>query len=232
MDLAAFRTDAHHLGLLRASARAVYYRANGATGVRFYRYVVLELGQESSELATRAVPYECRLLEHAEARAFSSDPANGMIPALVEQALRGGDHCYGILDGNVLASSGWYSSRPTRVQERLLVNFDSRYLYMHGGYTRPEYRGQNLHGIGLARALRALGARGYGGIVSIAERMNFASLASAHRTGFRDCGTVIVFPVGRRVLILQTRAPSRYGLRLEPRDVDSDVMMGAPSEGT
>jgi hypothetical protein len=217
VDLAAFRSDAHYVGLLRATARAAYFRAHRATGLRLYRFVVLEPGHESAELATRVVPYECRLLDPAEARALFTDPANGMDPAQVERALRADDQCYGILDGGVLASSGWYSHEPTRVQNTLVVTFDPRYLYMHDGYTRPEYRGQNLHGIGLARALRVLCARGYAGFVSIAERVNFASLDSAYRVGFRDRGTAIVIPRPTRVHIVQTHAARRYGLQLRPR---------------
>jgi GNAT superfamily N-acetyltransferase len=217
VDLAAFRSDAHYFGLLRATARAVYFRAQRATGLRLYRFVVLEPGHESTELATRVVPYECRLLDPAEARALFRDPANDMDPAQVERALRADDQCYGVLDDGVLASFGWYSHEATPVQNSLVVTFDSRYLYMHDGYTRPEYRGQNLHGIGLARALRVLCARGYSGFVSIAERVNFASLDSAHRAGFRDGGTAVVIPRRARVHILQTRAARRYGLQLRPR---------------
>jgi len=212
MDLAAFGTDARHFGVTRALLRAGYYRAHAACGVRLFQYLVMEAGDVNRELLARPVPYECRILADDEIAALVHDPDDPTVGGTP----RPGDLCFAVLDGTTLASVGWYASRPTRVHRTLSVSFDPRYVYMYAGYTPPRYRGRNLHGIGLARATRALCARGYAGIVSIAERVNFASLASCDRTGFRRCGTALVVPLGGRTFIRQTRAAARYGLTLTP----------------
>jgi hypothetical protein len=216
MDLAAFKTDARHFGVTRALLRAGYYRAHAACGVRLFRYLVLEAGDINPELLARAVPYECRILDDDEIPRLVRDPDDPTIGGTG----RAGDLCFAVLDGTTLASVGWYASRPTRVHRTLTVSFDPRYAYMYAGYTAPGYRGQNLHGIGLARATQALCARGYAGIVSIAESVNFASLASCDRAGFRRCGTALALPLGSRTFIRQTRAAARYGLRLAPVGAD------------
>jgi hypothetical protein len=215
MDLDAFAADRRHLGLLRAVVSAGYHRAHRTSGLRLYRFLTLEPAGVNQDLLTRGVPYECRILEDTEIRDLSRDPENQMSGRFVDRILAKRDVCYGILDGGVLASIGWYSNAPTTVQKSVTIRFDPRYLYMYGGYTRPAYRGRNLHGIGLARACEALCARGYQGFVTVAERFNFASLVSAHRVGFRDCGLAAVIGLGGRMRIWQTRTPERYALRLE-----------------
>jgi hypothetical protein len=168
------------------------------------------------ELLTRSVPYACRILDAEEVRALSRDPDNQMSPAFVARMLAKDDVCFGVLDGEVLASYGWYSSGATTLLETVTVKFDPRYLYMYRGYTRPAYRGQNLHGVGLARACASLCSRGHAGIVTAAERVNFTSLHSAHRVGYRDIGTAVVVRAGKRTRIWQTRVSERYGMKLEP----------------
>ena len=69
--------------------------------------------------------------------------------------------------------------------------------------------------MGLARACHALCARGHAGIVTAAERANFASLKSAHRVGYRDCGTAVVIRLGTRTCIWQTPI-SEYRLKVDP----------------
>lgn len=216
MDVAAFRSDARHLGLLRAGVRAAYYRARGGTGLRVFRYLYLVPEHLNRELLQRPTRYECRLLESDEVARFALEPDNRLNPAGAARETARGAVCYGILDGTELASFGWYSNAPTSVEGALTVHFDPRYLYMFHGYTKPAYRGEQLHGIGLARALETLCARGWAGFVTLAERVNFTSLVSAHRVGFRDCGTAVAVGRGARMRVWETAAPRRFGLRLSP----------------
>jgi hypothetical protein len=226
MSLGEFMVEARHLGLARSLARSAYYRMSRVSGLQLYRFLVMEPKDVNRELLTRSVPYECRILSDREVQELSRDPDNGMSDRFASTTCEKGDTCFGILDGGVLASYGFYSRVPTSVLKTLRIHFDSRYLYMYQGYTRPAYRGQNLHGIGLARACVALCARGHAGIVTVAQRFNFASLVSAHRTGYRDCGTAVVIGKGARMRIWQTRAPRQYALRLEP------LIVADPEEDT
>jgi len=216
MKLDEFATDVRHLGLTRTAVRSAYYRVNRGLGLRVLRFLAMEADRVNRELLDRRVPYECRILEDAELSELSRDPENQMSDRFLANALAKRDACFGILDDGVLASFGWYSNLPTLFHRTLEIRFDRRYLYMYHVYTRPTHRGRNLHGIGLARACVALCARGHAGVVTLAERVNFASLASARRVGYRDCGTALVARVGRRTFVWQTPSPPRYALRLEP----------------
>ncbi|MGH7896862.1 MAG: hypothetical protein ACREQQ_02855 [Candidatus Binatia bacterium] len=210
MKLAEFREDARHFGLSRALVRAGYFRVQRLAGIRVFRYVVLEPDGVNRELSSRHVPYDFRILDADEIAGLVSEPDD-------ENPIgrpRPGDVCYGILDGKTLASVGWFASRPTTVYRTVLVSFDRRYVYRYGGYTARHYRGQNLHGIGLARAMDVFAGRGYAGIVSLADRVNFAALSSCYRAGFRSCGTALVWQLRGRAFIRQTGAAERYGLRL------------------
>jgi len=214
MSLAELRSDARHLGMSRALVRSAYYRANRWCGLRVYQYMTLHPEDVSRELLERDVRYECRILGADDVRDLARDRENGLATPWLANVLAKGDVCFGILDGDVLASFGWYTNLPCTVLGEVTVSFDRRYLYMYGGYTQPSYRGENLHGIGLARACMALCARGYPAIVTLAERVNFASLKSSHRVGFRDCGIAVAVGSGERIRTWQTRTPAQYALRV------------------
>src|SRR5438093_4848225 len=55
----------------------------------------------------------------------------------LQQALKKGDECYGILDGDTLASYGWYSNKPTigsDISDAMRIHFTNDYIYMYKGY--------------------------------------------------------------------------------------------------
>ena len=142
-----------------------------------------------------------------------------MRPGFAREALDHGDECFGVLDGGVLASYGWYSNRPshiTELSEDLLLHFDPGYLYMYKGYTLPSHRGERLHGLGMALALREALRRGCRGLVSTIEANNFSSLRSSYRMGYRRFGRVYA---GRPFGKFRARATAgcrAYGFRVEP----------------
>jgi hypothetical protein len=133
----------------------------------------------------------------------------------IERALDKGDRCYGALDGDKLVSFGWYSTRPTAVSDELLLHFDTDYAYMYKGYTLPEYRGKRLHGIGMARALRAYTEEGQKGLVSYVESTNFASLKSCYRMGYQDFGQIFCIKLGESYVIHGTKGCDEYLFRLQ-----------------
>ena len=61
--------------------------------------------------------------------------------AFLDMALAKGDECYGFFDGEVLASYGWYSRRPTEMDAPgFEFRFDPRFIYMYKGYTHRDHR--------------------------------------------------------------------------------------------
>jgi len=216
LDLDAFRRDRSHLGARRALARALYYRASALTAVAAYRLIALRPETLNTRLLAVPAGLEVRPLETAELERFSRDPANHLPAAFVAEAAERGDLCMAVLDDAELAGFGWYARRPTVVEDGFAVHFDPDLPYMFHGYTRPAYRGRNLHGLGLAHALRWHVARGARAIVSLADWANYASLVSARRAGFRDIGIGLRAGRGRDAWLWTSPGARRWGLRFAP----------------
>lgn len=127
---------------------------------------------------------------------LARDPANELDNSFLNEALAKGDRCYAIMDGDKLAAYGWYSRQPTRIDPPdLLLSFDSNLVYMYKGLTRPEYRGQRLHAIGMNRALQHYQTQGARGIISYVESTNVDSLKSCYRLGYQLFGSVYLWRV-------------------------------------
>lgn len=155
--------------------------------------------------------YQCRFLEESELLRFAEDPSLELNPAFIRSATVKGDRCYGILDGEVLASYGWYSTGVTEVFPGRSVSFNPNHVYMYKGFTHPQYRGQRLHAVGMGRALRAYRSQGSQGILSFVEAQNFSSLKSCYRLGYEDIGAVFFFEGMKRSF----RSPGCYEYDME-----------------
>jgi hypothetical protein len=134
----------------------------------------------------------------------------------VRQALAKGDECYAILDGDILASYGWYSHHPTLTNSKdLILDFDRRtYVYMYKAFTLERYRGMRLHAAGVTRNLARCQALGFQGLLSYVESNNFDSLKSSYRMGYRKCGRIHVARIAGKYLIRTEPECERYGLFL------------------
>lgn len=172
---------------------------------------------EQPDPAYLAVPktYTAGFLSEAQLRAFAADPANEMSEAFLDAALGKGDECYAILDGANLAAYGWYATTPTPVgAPELQLHFRADYVYMYKGFTDPRYRGQRLHAIGMTRALREYRGRGLRGIVSYVESVNFDSLKSCFRMGYRVFGSIYLVRLFRRYLAFSSPGCEPFAFRV------------------
>ena len=125
-----------------------------------------------------------------------------------------GDQCYAIVDGNTLASYGWYTHGPALIDEGLRLSFDPRYVYMYKGFTLPRYRGQRLHAVGMTLALSRSIQTGFAGLVSYVDAGNLRSLRSCARMGYEHFGNVYVVALGTRYLIHGDVGAERRGFRV------------------
>ncbi|HVY45686.1 MAG TPA: hypothetical protein VHB21_07395 [Minicystis sp.] len=160
---------------------------------------------------------EAALLDKARAEGADLDEA------FVRDAMAHGDRCYAALDGDTLASYGFYSTRPTPIDEHAVLHFDPAYAYMYKGFTRPAYRGKRLHGIGMARATAELVAEGKRGLVSYVRSNNFASLRSCYRLGYRDFGRIVLASFGDVRRAWASAGCKRFGFRAEVVDAPEAV---------
>lgn len=158
--------------------------------------------------------YRCELLDPERLPAISENREYQMERDFLDEAISKGDECFAIFDGRRLASYGWYSTKPTRVNEDLELRFDERYVYMYKGFTHPNYRGQRLHAIGMTTALAHYLNQGYKGIVSWVEANNIRSLRSCYRMGYRDFGEIYIVKFFRKHLILCSEGCADYGFKV------------------
>jgi hypothetical protein len=141
-------------------------------------------------------PYRAMFLGAPMLREFCRDPANDLSEGFLEEALAKDDECFGILAGDSLASYGWYSRGPTRIDPPgLVLHPGDGYVYMYKGFTHLDHRGRRLHAIGMTMALRDYLNRGFKGLVSYVESNNFSSLNSIRRMGYGIFGTIFVLQV-------------------------------------
>ena len=95
-------------------------------------------------------------LEGARLALLGRVKENELPEEFVQKALDAGDECHAIMDGNTLASYGWYSKAPTAAPQ---------YVYMYKGFTSEAYRGQGLHTIGVMLALNEYRDQGFKGVL-------------------------------------------------------------------
>jgi hypothetical protein len=132
----------------------------------------------------------------------------------VGEALGRGDACYGILDGECVASYGWYSHEPTKISHDLWLHFDRAYVYRYKGLTLEPYRGRRFHAITMARTLEAWHARGYRGMVAYVEANNLSSLKSVYRLGYVTFGRVFILTILGRHFIFNSPGCKAFGFRV------------------
>lgn len=169
--------------------------------------------------------YRGLFFDEALLRELGKNPENELPARFLDRALAAGEECYGFLDGDTLASYGWYSNKPAEIERpdlgrfhppgRLFLHFDDRYIYMYKGFTHLKYRGQRLHAVGMTRALEAYLARGYRGIVSYVEWNNFSSLKSCYRMGYSDFGNIYAAGALQNYFFYSDTGCEPYGFRLE-----------------
>jgi len=172
--------------------------------------------EPNAETMSVAPPYRYEVLDREALLSFAGINEYELTRAFVINALEQGDECHAILDGETLASYGWYSSKPTLFNDELQVHFSPMYRYMYKGFTLRGHRGHRLHAIGMTLALMKYLTAGYQGLVSLVETNNFASLKSCYRMGYAPCGNIRYLKIGSTYIIRATAACRPYGLNLRP----------------
>ncbi|HVU51889.1 MAG TPA: GNAT family acetyltransferase [Polyangia bacterium] len=213
----------------RAALHDLRCRAvNRLLSVDILRAIRVSMADVPSPDMFDAPGFEARFLSPGELEAKAREGTHDFSLEFLERARQRGDRCYGIFDGDTLASHGWYAERATPIDERYMLHFDSAFTYMFKGWTLPAYRGQRLHAIGMCRALRAFTEEGKKGLVSYVASNNFASLRSVARMGYRIFGNLYLARAGTHALAFASGGCLAYGVRATvighggaPRAVDA-----------
>jgi len=166
--------------------------------------------------------YKHVFLDEAELKKFSQNPETQISEKFLNKALPKGDRCFAIMDGDFLASYGWYSTLPTAISDELDLHFEPQWVYMYKGYTHPNYRGQRLHAIGMAKALEAFSNEGYKGLISYVATNNYASLKSVYRMGYRNIGKIRIQKLFGKYHIKREEGCKPYGFDVIPSNQKTD----------
>ncbi len=218
MDVQFYRNSINQHGVGATLYHAAYRAANQVTQVTVWNAMALIPGMVDAKFVADPRRSGGTMVDAESMRPYADDPGNVLTHRFLDEAAANGDRCYALFDGDVLASYGWYATRPTRLREVAgtpVLHFDPAYAYMYHGFTHPSYRGQRLHAIGMAAALEALCREGKKGLVSYVDSSNFASLKSCYRMGYHTFGHVVMVHVGGRVFWRSTHGCKQYDFRVE-----------------
>jgi hypothetical protein len=203
----------HNHGLRAAVYDAAVRAANAFVTWKNLQCIVIT--GPKPEYANVEPPYRHVVLDREALLSFSETDEYELQREFVTEALDKGDECHAILHGDELASYGWYSRRPTLLNDALRVHFSREYMYMFKGFTLHKHRGHRLHAIGMTLALMKYRAAGYKGLVSIVERNNVDSLKSCYRMGYVPCGNIRYVKLAGTYLIRPDAACKTFGFDLQ-----------------
>jgi len=218
MDLAAnlklFNKIREDFGWVGGLYDFTYRAAHRLADVMVLKGIAMTPATINPSLLEDTSKYRFDFLTDEELYRFSKDEPTELPEDFITEAIARGDRCFGVVDGRRLASFTWYSNRPTDMSDDLQVSFDPRYVYTYKGYTHPDYRGQRLHGKGMAMACIAYDKMNYAGAVAYVEANNFSSLKSCYRLGYQDFGQIIVAKLADGYLIRSTDGCREYGFNV------------------
>src|SRR5579871_266099 len=134
MNLRYYRDSVVRYGLGSTLHHAAYRAANRLTEVAVWDAVVNTPDMLDESSLPRSDRVRGRMVEAAAMRPYVADPGNLLTDAFIDEATARGDLCYVLLDGDSVASYGWYSTRPmplTEVRGAPTLHFDPSYAYMY-----------------------------------------------------------------------------------------------------
>jgi len=122
------RTAANH-GNLPAAYDVAMRGVNKCMYFKTMQCLVIDTVQQNS----MALPEHLRFskLSHEDLTRAVDNPEYGIKGHFLKSALQKGDECYAILDGDRIASYGWYARTATPLDpDDLILQFNSQYVYM------------------------------------------------------------------------------------------------------
>ena len=210
--LADFRRERRAFGLRSTLREFVFRGIHHVVSFRVLRGIYLDTADARF---TECPPgFNGDFLNNETLQRVSLDRHYDLAPEFVDAALGRGDACYGLLEGDRLASYGWYAHAPTKISDDLWLHFDRAYVYRYKGLTLEPYRGRRFHAITMARTLDEWRARGYRGMLAYVDANNLSSLKSVYRLGYVTFGRVFILRLLGRHLIFNSPGCKAFGFRV------------------
>jgi hypothetical protein len=206
------------MGVLPALHVGVHKSVNQLLDFTVLKGMTLRLADIASPYLNARIRYDCGFLDESALYRLSLDWDHEMSIEFIEQALERGDQCYGIVDDGKLASYGWYAHQPTAINDDLVLSFDSDYVYMYKAFTHPDYRGQRLAGIGMAKAVEAFTRQGKKGIIAQVESHDHLTLHSCDRLGCQTFGSILILGHGGHYVTYRSPRCKQYHFEVTSAD--------------
>jgi len=164
-----------------------------------------------------------------DVNSLSQDGTNGLEGSLADRMSSRGDLCFAARANNRLARYVWIafdqvdpeSNRGASLLTGVGVSFPESTCFMYKGFVHREFRGRQIYGRLMSRALTALAGRKITQMLSTAEWTNFSALNSCYRIGFRDLGLIWRFGSAWRMCTVTPRSARAMGIRFAKRACDA-----------
>lgn len=104
------RTTYKRNGLQGAAGDVVYQWSQDVLFLGIFQGMTLRMVDVDAGYLRCGGPCQARFPNTEEVISFAKDPANDLHPTFLQEALAHQDRCFAVLDGDRLASYGWYSS--------------------------------------------------------------------------------------------------------------------------
>ncbi len=163
--------------------------------------------------------FDYRFLSPSELATFVG-PENELSEQHVERLRLGQDLCFAAMQDGRLAAFGWYALGCIEAEhcDNVQLSFPADVSYMYKGFTHPDFRGQRLHGYIMRLALEELArTRGIDKLVSTVSWINWPSLKSCDRLGYRRLGRMVKLGWGACSWNNAPRAAEQLGIRFGRR---------------
>lgn len=191
-----------HHGLWRTAHRVVHAACNSALPYHAFAVMWMPASFVSEPNDSASQRLQIRKLSREEAFQVSRLPGTGMPEIYVHHALDRGDECLGVIIDGKPACVCWFAHRPpVALYHWWNVEFLDEYVYVHGAYTAPAYRGKRLLEHNLHAAVARYSASGAAGMFALVESSNYASLNAFRRAGYIQRGTIRVAKIKGRFLV-------------------------------
>ncbi len=194
-------------GLLRTVWRRLLQLQQPVLGFRRFECLVLPPG--AAQTVTPPAGISVKEVPLSELEPFVGGELTRKTYA---SALEARDLCVGVFDGRQLASFSLNTARAARFSEVYRFVVPEGWMYHYMAVTMPAWRGRRLHAFQMPFLLGCLNQRSKG-IVTLVETINYSSLRSFRRQGFRShCSFSFIGPDTKQRLV---QGKSSHGFAFE-----------------
>jgi hypothetical protein len=141
--------------------------------------------------------YVCREVQLADLAPLLARPESQLRARDLARARAEGHVCIGVYSDDELVSFSLNSLQPINVVGPYRLRFPDGWVYHYMAVTLPDWRGRRLHSLQMAAVRQRFAGPRFKGIVTSVISVNYSSLASFRRMGFRHLRSFFILGDGR-----------------------------------